>query len=66
MLPPVMLSPRGLDSESHLCSVNIRRADRETPTKQDSGGFSKDVMKISHIRNVTVQLSRKGFSERIR
>ena len=68
--PELKFLPDGIKHLAALEKLALRDTSEELIEKLrqniDSGECSEDIMNISHIRNVTVALSHKGFEERIR
>ncbi|KAF6981745.1 hypothetical protein CFC21_000203 [Triticum aestivum] len=68
--PELKFLPDGIEHLAALEKLILKDTSEELIKKlgqmRDSDEYGEDVMKISHIRNVTVALSHKGFEERIR
>ena len=68
--PELKFLPDGIQHLAALERLGLKDTSEELIEKlrqnRDSDECSKDAMKISHIRNVTVALSHNGFEERIR
>ncbi|VAH12258.1 unnamed protein product [Triticum turgidum subsp. durum] len=67
--PELKFLPDGIEHLAALEKLILKDTSEELikklRQKRDSDECSEDVMKISHIRNVTVALSHNGFEERI-
>ncbi|XP_044978819.1 disease resistance protein RPM1-like [Hordeum vulgare subsp. vulgare] len=68
--PELKFLPDGIEHLEALEKLILKDTSEELikklRQKRDSHECNQDAMKISHIRNVTVALSHKGFEERIR
>nr|UBY07130.1 NBS-LRR disease resistance protein [Dasypyrum villosum] len=68
--PELMFLPDGIEHLAALEKLYLKDTSEELIEKlrqnRDSDECSEDVMKIRHIRNVTVALTQKGLVERIR
>ena len=68
--PELKFLPDGIEHLAALEKLVLYDTSEELIEKlrqdRDSGEFSEDIMKIRHIRNVTVELTQKGIVERIR
>ncbi|KAF7047012.1 hypothetical protein CFC21_055991 [Triticum aestivum] len=68
--PELKFLPDGIEYLRALEKLRLEDTSEELIEKlrrqRDSDECNEDIMKISHIRNVTVELTRKGLFERIR
>jgi disease resistance protein RPM1 len=68
--PELKLLPHGIEHLTGLEELRLEEASEELLNRLQQKGepneCSEDLLKISHIRKVTVELTKKGISERIR
>jgi disease resistance protein RPM1 len=68
--PELNLLPHGIEHLTCLEELRLEEESEDLLNKLQQKGnpneLSEDLLKISHIRKVTVELTKKGISERIR